>query len=221
MELALVVAARKACIPVFIEDRGVDNTVAVPGVDYVTYIGSDFEKEGVLIAEWLITKTGGAAKIVEFEGTIGSSAAVQRKKGFDSTIALQPGMRILVSKSADFDVKMGHDVAVSLLPQFPTADVIFTQNDGMAFGVIQALEEAGKAPGKDIMIISIDGTKQGAQYIADGKIAAITECNPKFGPIVFDTIQKYANGETVPTVIMNVDRTFDITNVASYIPEAY
>ena len=93
-----IVAARRACIPVFIEDRSVDPAVAIPGVDYVAYLGSDFRKEGELTADWLIAKTGGQARIIELEGTIGSSPGVQRKQGFDARIAGQTGMSILVSQ---------------------------------------------------------------------------------------------------------------------------
>lgn len=217
----MVVAARKACIPVFIEDRQVDTTVAIPGVDYVTNVGSDMVKEGQLAAQWLIKATGGTAKIIEFEGTVGASAATGRKQGFEGELKAYPGMQVLVSQSADFDPQTGHDVAVKLLPQYPQADWIFAHNDGMAFGVIKALQEMGKTPGKDIKIVSIDGTKDGAQDLKDGLIASITECNPKFGPLIFDTIEKYAKGETIPTALMNTDRVFDSTNVDAYLPEAF
>lgn len=216
-----VVAARRACIPVFIEDRAVDTNVAIPGIDYVSYIGSDFRKEGELTADWLIAKTGGQAKIIELEGTVGSSPGVQRKQGFDTRIAAQSGMSILASQSGDFNETMGYSLTKTLVPANPTANVIYAHNDGMAFGVITALAELGKTPGTDITVVSIDGTRKGTQYIIDGKIAAITECNPKFGPIMFDTIEAYARGEQVPLVIKNVDRVFDITNAADYLPEAY
>jgi ribose transport system substrate-binding protein len=216
-----VVAARKACIPVFIEDRSVDTTIAVPGTDYVSYIGSDFLKEGQMTADWLITKTAGQAKIIELEGTVGSSPAVDRKMGFDTEIASQSGMSILVSQSGDFNQAMGHDLTLQLLPQYPTANVIYSHNDGMSFGVIQALQELGKVPGQDITIVSIDGTKQGTQDIIGGQIAEITECNPKFGPIIFDTMEAYARGEQVPLVLKNTDRVFDSTNAAAYLPEAF
>jgi len=217
----MIVAARKACIPVFVEDRGVDQQVAIPGTDYVSYLGSDMVKEGQLTAQWLINKTGGTANIIEFEGTIGSSAAVGRKMGFDSEIAKQSGMHILVSQSADFDPTTGHTLALDLLPKYPTANWVFAHNDGMAFGIIKAMQELSKTPGKELSIVSIDGTKEGAQDLSDGLIAAITECSPKFGPVVFDTIEKYAKGETVPVTIMNTDRVFDSTNVAAYLPEAF
>ncbi|HEY8945512.1 MAG TPA: substrate-binding domain-containing protein, partial [Polyangiaceae bacterium] len=74
-----VVKARRACIPTFIVDRAVDTRIAIPGVDYVSYLGSDFRREGELAAEWLIEATGGEARIIELEGTIGSSPGVLRK----------------------------------------------------------------------------------------------------------------------------------------------
>ena len=217
----MVVAARRACIPVFVEDRSVDTTIAIPGVDYVTLVGSDMVKEGQLTAQWLINKTGGNAKIIEFEGTVGSGAAVGRKQGFDAEIAKNPGMQILASQSADFDVTKGHDLAVTLLPQYPDANWIFSHNDGMSFGIIQAMQEMGKVPGKDIQIVSIDGTKQGAEDLAAGLIAEITQCNPHHGPVLFDTIEKYAQGQTVPTSIMDVDQVIDSTNIDAYLPQAF
>ena len=217
----MVVAARRACIPVFVEDRAVDDTVAIPGEDYVTLVGSDMVKEGQLTAQWLINKTGGNAKIIEFEGTVGSGAAVGRKQGFDTEIAKNPGMQILASQSADFDVTKGHDLAVTLLPQYPDANWIFSHNDGMSFGIIKALQEAGKVPGRDIQIVSIDGTQEGAQDLKAGLIAEITQCNPHHGPKLFDTIEQYAKGETVPTLIMDTDEVIDSTNIDAYLPQAF
>ena len=216
-----VVAARKACIPVFIEDRAVNTTIAIPGVDYVSYLGSDFRKEGELTADWLIAKTGGQARIIELEGTIGSSPGVQRKQGFDARIADQAGMSLLVSQSGDFDQQKGHDLTLQLVPQFPSANVIYSHNDAMSFGVIAALQELGTVPGQDITIVSIDGTKEGTEDVIGGTIAEITECNPKFGPIAFDTMLSYARGDVVPQVVKNVDRVFDATNAADYLPEAF
>ena len=146
---------------------------------------------------------------------------MDRKKGFDSDVASYAGMAILVSQSGDFNTQMGHDLTLQLVPAYPSANVIYAHNDAMGDGVVQALQELGKVPGQDMMIVSIDGTKQGTQDIINGQIAEITECNPKFGPILFDTIEAYARGEQIPTVIKNVDRVFDSTNAAAYLPEAY
>jgi ribose transport system substrate-binding protein len=216
-----VVRARRACIPVFIIDRAVDPNVAFPGVDYVSYLASDFRKEGQMAADWLIQKTQGKANIIQLEGTVGSSPGVQRKRGFDERIAEEDGMTILASESGDFDEDKGYALTKRLVAEHPTADVIYAHNDAMAFGVITALEEMGKVPGEDILVVSIDGTKKATQYILDGKIGVVVECNPKFGPIAFDTMLAYARGDDVPLRVDNVDRIFDIENAAEYLPEAY
>jgi ribose transport system substrate-binding protein len=216
-----VVAARRACIPTFLVDRAVDESIAIPGEDYVAYLASDFREEGVLAAKWLIEKTGGMANIIELEGTVGSSPGVLRKEGFDETIADQDGMKILASESADFNEDKAYEATKRLVKAHPTVDVIYSHNDGMSFGVVTALEEMGKVPGEDILIVSIDGTKKATEYILDGKIGVVVECNPKFGPIAFDTMESYARGEKVPLRVDNVDRVFDITNAAEYLPEAF
>jgi len=216
-----VVAARRACIPTFIVDRAVDPSIAVPGEDYVSYLASDFRKEGEMAADWLIKATNGEAEIIELEGTVGSSPGVQRKKGFDERIADEAGMKLLVSESADFNEDKGYEATKRLMQKYPTANVIYSHNDGMSFGVITALEELGKVPGKDVLIVSIDGTKKATQDIIDGKIGVVVECNPKFGPVAFDTMESYAQGEDVPLQISNVDRVFDIDNAAEYLPEAF
>jgi galactofuranose transport system substrate-binding protein len=86
-----VMAAKKAGIPVILLDRNVDQSLAKAGEDYVTFIGSDFVEEGKRVAEWLIKNANGKTKIIELEGTTGSSPANDRKKGFDETIQAAGG----------------------------------------------------------------------------------------------------------------------------------
>jgi ribose transport system substrate-binding protein len=213
--------AKAACIPVIMLDRDVDHSIAAPGKDYVTMIGSDFVKEGEMAAEWLAKATNNKAIIIELEGTVGSSPAIDRKKGFDEAIKKYPDMKIVASQTGDFARDKGRQVAETLLQAHPDATAIYAHNDEMAMGAIAALEAAGKVPGKDVIIVSIDGTKDAAQAIIDGKLGATVECNPKFGPKAFDTAIAYANGETFPAKIVNPDRFFDSTNAAAYLPEAY
>lgn len=216
-----VVKARRACIPVFVVDRAVDPRIAIPGEDYVAYLASDFRHEGELAADWLIEATGGEAKIIELEGTVGSTPGVERKQGFDERIASKAGMEILASESGDFNEQKGYELTLRLVKEHPTANVIYSHNDAMSFGVITALEELGLVPGQDMLVVSIDGTKKAIEYVLDGKIGVVVECNPKFGPVAYDTMLDYARGEKVPLRVNNVDRVFDITNAADYLPEAY
>ena len=213
--------AAKAGIPVILIDRDVDHTLAKPGEDYVTFIGSDFIEEGQRVAAWLAKAVNGQAKIIELEGTTGSSPANDRKKGFDEAIKQWPGMQILASQSGDFARDKGRQLAETLLQAHPDTTAIYAHNDEMAIGAIAALEAAGKAPGKDVIIVSIDGEKDAVQAIIDGKLAATCECNPRFGPKAFDTMKRYAAGEKLPPYIKNTDNFYDSTNAKDVLDSAF
>jgi ABC-type sugar transport system substrate-binding protein len=216
-----VMAAKKAGIPVILLDRNVDQSLAKAGQDYVTFIGSDFIDEGKRMAEWLLKNKPDGAKIIELEGTTGSSPANDRKKGFDEALAGKAGFEILASQSGDFARDKGRQVAEALLQAHPDADVIYAHNDEMAMGAIAALEAAGKTPGKDVLVLSIDGGKEAVQAVVDGKIAAVVECNPRFGPKAFETLARYANGETIEPWVKNVDKFYDPSNAAAEVANAY
>jgi len=216
-----VMAAKKAGIPVILLDRNVDQSLAKAGEDYVTFIGSDFVQEGQRMADWLIKNANGKTKIIELEGTVGSSPANDRKKGFDEAINAAGGFTILASQSGDFARDKGRQVAEALLQAHPDADVIYAHNDEMAMGAIAALEAIGKVPGKDVIVLSIDGGKEAVQAVVDGKINAVVECNPRFGPKAFETMAKYAAGEKIEGWVKNEDKFYDPSNAAAELANAY
>jgi ABC-type sugar transport system substrate-binding protein len=216
-----VMEAKKAGIPMFLIDRNVDQTLAKGGEDYVAFIGSDFTKEGMQAAEVLTAAVGGNAKIIELQGSTGSSPANDRMAGFAAYIKDHPGMQIIASQSGDFARDKGRQVFETLYQAHPEATALYSHNDEMTMGAIAAMEAAGKVPGKDLIIASIDGTKDATQAIVDGKVLVVVECNPKFGPAAFDAVVKYANGEKLEPRLVNTDRVFTKDNVAAYMPEAY
>jgi ABC-type sugar transport system substrate-binding protein len=217
----VILAARKAGIPVILLDRDVDHTMAKPGEDYVTFIGSDFIEEGRRVAEWLSRNAGDKSLIIEIEGTVGSSPANDRKKGFDDFIKQFPKFKIVASQSGDFSRDKGRQVAETLIQSHPQANIIYCHADEMALGAIAALEAAGRKPGKDVLVVSIDGERDGVQAILDGKMGASCECSPMFGPKAFATMAAYAAGEKIPAFIKNVDRFYDSSNAAVSLPNTY
>ncbi|MDQ3442411.1 MAG: ABC transporter substrate-binding protein [Chloroflexota bacterium] len=234
-----VLKAKAAGIPVILLDRDVDNDIAVPGEDYICFIGSNFIQEGARAAEWLATTMGGTATIIELEGTTGASPAIDRQKGFRDFLAGTyvsednlgtpapapeggfPDMQIVASQTGDFARDEGRQVFETLYQANPEANAVYAHNDEMALGAIAALEAAGKVPGTDVIIVSVDGSRDALQAIVDGKLGATVECNPRFGPKAFETMMQYANGEEVPTTIINPDRFFDASNAEEFLPEAY
>lgn len=216
-----VMEAKKAGIPMFLIDRNVDQNLAKGGRDYVTFIGSDFVKEGMQAAEVLTKAMNGKAKIIELQGSTGSSPANDRKSGFAKYIKDHPGMVIIASQSGDFTRDKGRQVFETLYQAHPQATALYSHNDEMSMGAIAAMEAAGKVAGKDLLIASIDGTKDATRAVIDGKILVVVECSPRFGPTAFDAVVKYANGEAIAPRLVNTDRVITKENAAAYLPESY
>lgn len=209
--------AKAACIPVILIDRDVDHKLVSPNKDYITFIGSDFVKQGQLAADWLIKKTGGKAKIIELEGTTGASAATNRKTGFDDQIKTASGMSIIASQDADFNRDKGRQTMQTLLQAHPDVTAVYAHNDEMAIGAIAALKAAGKKPGKDVIVVSIDGERDGMNAIINGELGTSVQSSPFFGPITFQTINQYASGTKVPDWVVVQDLQYTKDNVQQYL----
>ncbi len=212
-------AAKEAGVPVILTGRTAKGEV---GVDYVTYIASDFYWEGQEAGKWLAEQSGGKARIVEITGTVGSSAAIERAKGFYDAIAEYPEMEVVVSQTGNFlraDAQKVMENAIQSLGN-DGFDAVYTHCDDMTIGAILAMKQAGMTPGKDIYTVSIDGIKEAVQMVVDGDMSCVVTCTPVFGPILFDTIEKYLAGEKLDEFIVNPDKVIDATNAAEELPFA-
>lgn len=212
---AVLDEARRSKIPVVLLDRKIETQK--PDL-YVTVVTADTVEEGRLAGRFLAQKCGGKAKIVELQGTTGSAPAIDRYNGFREAIAAHPEMKIVVSQSADFERSKGKQLMEAIIKsQGGDFQAVFAHNDDMALGAIQALEEAGLRPGRDVLVVSIDGIKAAFEAMVAGKLNASVECDPLFGPLLFDTIEKIRAGQSVPGIIRNQPRVYDTSNAAAAI----
>lgn len=219
--LPAVMKARAAGIPTFLVDRSVDSSVARAGEHFVSFLGSDFIWQGEQVANWVLENFEGEGVIIELEGTTGSSPANDRRKGFDDVMNAQDNMTIVASQSGDFARDLGRQVMETLLQAHPEVNIVYAHNDEMAIGAIQALELAGRKPGEDVLVVSIDGTRDALQAIIDGKMGVTVESSPFFGPLACEVMNKYADGETIEPWVQVKDRIFTQDNAAEFISEAY
>ena len=221
--------ARDAGIPVLVTDRKID--VEDQSL-YAGFIGTDSLKEGRNAGLFVLDKfansrehfdkTGEHINIVELYGTEGSSVALGRAEGFREVLKTHPEFRILYSKSGDFLRSRGYELAVEFLEMHEDIDVIYSHNDGMTLGVIEAMEEKGLVPGTDIVIITIDAQQAAIDALRDGKVNCVIECNPKTGPEIIKLAERLAAGETIPRLQYVHEEVFYETDDLSLIePRGY
>jgi len=201
--------AKAAKIPVILTDRAVatkDDSL------WVTFMGSDFVEEGRRAGRWLLDKTkntSGTVNIVELQGTVGSAPAIDRKKGFEEVIKGQSKYKIIRSQTGDFTRAKGKEVMEAFLKaEGKKINVLFAHNDDMAIGAIQAIEEAGMKPGKDILIISIDGVKGAFEAMIAGKLNVSVECSPLLGPQLMSAVKDLMAGKKLPKRIITNESVF-------------
>jgi len=212
--------AKNAKIPVILTDRAVK--VSDPSL-YVSFIGSDFVEEGRRAGRWLLdyAKKNGdkPLNIVELQGTVGSAPATDRKNGFAEVIAGNPKLKVLRSQTGDFTRAKGKEVMEAFLKsEGKNINVLYAHNDDMAIGAIQAIEEAGLKPGKDIVIVSIDGVRGAFEAMMKGKLNVTIECNPLLGPTLMQTAQAVAAGQPVAKRITVQEGVFPAEVAAKEFP---
>ena len=212
--------AKAAKIPVILSDRAVD--VKDQSL-WVSFMGSDFVEEGRRAGNWLVgdlAKKGmtGDIDIVELQGTVGSAPAIDRKKGFEEVLKSHPNLKITRSQTGDFTRTKGKEVMEAFLKADPNIQVLFAHNDDMAIGAIQAIEEAGKKPGKDIIIVSIDGVKGAFEAMMAGKLNCSVECSPLLGPQLMSAVKDLVAGKTLPKRIVTQEGVFPAEKAAEAFP---
>jgi ABC-type sugar transport system substrate-binding protein len=211
--------AKSAKIPVILTDRQVDSDQSL----WVSLVGSDFEIEGEraahLLEKVLAATPVSPVNIAVLEGTTGSAPATQRATGFKKVAdASDPTWKFVVSQTGDFTRDGGKQVMAAFLQSHPEINVLFAHNDDMALGAIQSIQAAGKKPGTDIKIVSIDGVHDGFVAMSQGYINAIAECNPLLGPQLMDTIKKVLAGSAVDKWIKTQESDFLAADAAAALP---
>lgn len=212
--------AEAAGIPVVLADRGVEEADEDL---YVTRLGSDFVEEGRKAGRWTVEEFADneVTNILELEGTVGSAPANDRKTGFYEILDGEGFSYELVdSQSGNFTAEEGKAVMETFISThgLDDIDLLYAHNDEMGLGAIQAIEEAGFAPGEDVQIIIVDGSAAGFEAAVDGKVNYIVECNPVFGDQLMDLVVDVADGGEFDKFIPVEESVYDEDDFESELP---
>lgn len=187
-----IALANKAKIPVLTLDRGANKGTVV------SHIASDNVAGGKLAGDFIASKLGKGAKLIQLEGIAGTSAARDRGAGFKQA-ADANGFKVLASQPADFDRTKGLNVMENLLSGHGDVQAVFAQNDEMALGAVRALQAAGK---DKVMVVGFDGTDDGVKAVQKGKMAATVAQQPALiGEKGVETAEMVLKGKSGPANI--------------------
>jgi len=195
--------AKQAEIPVILMDRMIETEDESL---YTAYVGADFYAEGRRAGDYLIRKADALGaehlRIAEISGTLESTPMRDRQRGFMDVIGQDPRFEVVESICGDFLRSKGEECMRALLEKYGAdgIDVIYSHNDSMGLGVLDVLEKSGLQPGKDMILITVDGEKEAVDALKAGKINCVVQCTPNLGASVMSLVGDLKAGKEVPKV---------------------
>ncbi|MCS4229031.1 substrate-binding domain-containing protein [Sphingobacterium sp. BIGb0165] len=154
-------------IPVIVTDRKTSSG------QYNAYVGADNLAIGKLAGQYSQAVLQGKGRVGLVTGLSGTSASIEREKGFMQSISAVSGMQVCAVIHGGWEKNIAYTEMREHIAQMAQSDIIFTFNDQMAMGVKKALDETPLQ--KDIKIIGVDalpGPGNGLEQIIQGHMYA-------------------------------------------------
>lgn len=136
-----------------------DNIAA--GRALVTLLGKQAEQLGLA--------SGPSIPMVALSGTRDSSAAKDRDRGLLAA-AVQQRSELLQLVYANWSRELAREKTEILLKRYPNTVSIWSASDGMALGAMEAARNAGRVPGKDLLVGSVDWEPEALEKIRQGDL---------------------------------------------------
>jgi ribose transport system substrate-binding protein len=200
--VSALVKATKANVPIVIVDTRLDAKAAdAAGVKPQTFIGSDNYEGGKLAGEYVVSSSGGKARVGILEGIPGHETGDSRLRGFRDAVAKAPGITIVASQPANWERDQGFNVFQNMLQAHRDIDTVFAASDLMALGAIEAIAAAGRT-GK-IRVVGFDALDDAKKAVDAGTMAATVAQFPyEMGKAAVESAVKILAGEKLPPDIM-------------------
>ncbi|WP_321388352.1 ABC transporter substrate-binding protein [uncultured Enterococcus sp.] len=208
--------AKQAEIPVIVVDRHIN--VSDQSL-YITHIGPSFKAEGnrggLYVTNYFSDSPKEQINILELAGLTETSPTTLRTEGFQETISRDPRMKVMDTLSGDYVRMKGKEQMEEYIKtqDINRIDVLYSHNDEMTHGALEALEETDIIPGKDLVIVTIDAQEDMIRQLRAGVVNCVVECNPNAGWYVANAINRYFDGKELSHEIYMPETVFSESNL--------
>jgi len=150
----------------------------IPNSNRTIYAGVDNVAEAQHVAQMLIDANGGKGNYIILSGLTGNFISEQRDQGFKAAIAANPGTKLLDKQPAEFNRAKGMSVMENMMQKYGPGQIqgVFTVNDEVALGAVQAIQAAGRQD--EIKVVGIDGNEDAANAVKAGTMLATGADDP-------------------------------------------
>ncbi|MDG6399416.1 ABC transporter substrate-binding protein [Pseudomonas quasicaspiana] len=166
---------------------------------YPNFIGSlvgDDEEGGYLTAKRLIglhapLAAGETMEMLAFAGTNTTPVSLKREQGLHRALAEHPEIRLRQIVLGGWRRDRAYEQALMLFKRYPHISLVWSANDQMAFGAMDAARATGREPGKSVLFSSINWSPQSLDALQDGRISALAGGHFMLGGLAMILLHDY------------------------------
>ncbi|WP_248732703.1 ABC transporter substrate-binding protein [Pseudomonas sp. MWU13-2517] len=147
-------------------------------VDWLGSMVSNDEQAGYLMLGDLLREHGPVAPgetidLLAFSGVKTTPAALLREQGLRRALAEHPEVRLRQLVYGEWSRHRACEQATQLLKRYPQTTLVWSANDEMALGAIQALQDSGRVPGKDVLFSALNSSPEILKARLDGRLTTL------------------------------------------------
>jgi ribose transport system substrate-binding protein len=179
----------------------------------LTFVGSDDIAIGHAIAQALIAGLSGKGRIVALDGTPSARTARDRAEGLRRAVAEHPGIDLIDSRIGYLQRAPAREAMDELLAKHPHINGVWTANDMMAFGAVDALAAAGRKA----EVVGINGLPEAIANIERGTMLGSADFSAlNIAAIATRAVLRHLDSKPVPKEILVPAELIDRANIARW-----
>lgn len=217
---ALVIAPTHptALLPVMGEahDAGIPLVTLVSRADYphvACHVGSDDVALASAITDYLCRHLGGAGGLAYIGGHPNSSTSVDREKGFRQALARWPKIEPVAAADGLYQREPAREAMRKIIAAGHAIDGVVAANDFMAFGILDALEEARRR----LPVVGVNAVPEAVAAIREGRMLATAAFDAMaMACIAAEAAVRLLRGREVPREIVLPVTIVDSRNAESW-----
>jgi ribose transport system substrate-binding protein len=195
----------------------------IPGLDVVSYVGTDNRDAGRQAAQYLIDQQGAGKlksdEVAVFKAPPGATSQDERVAGFLDGIKGSPLKVVKTIQAQDTSRATGRANMIDVLTAHPDVGAVFSATDNYGLPVATALAASHKL---DVVNVSVDADDEAVKLIIDGKgmNAEVAQHFYDMGYKAVTTLAQALGGQTVPKAIDTGTTVVTKPNAAAYLKKA-
>jgi ribose transport system substrate-binding protein len=182
------------------------------------HVAMDEKQIGRDIAEWTAKKLGGEGQVAMLLGPSGAPTFKNLAEGYTEVMAKYPDIKIVFKSDGPLTRERGVKQTEDALVANPDLAAVYTANDDVALGAMQAVLAANRA-GKTILT-GMNGVPPALRAVKDGNMAMTVELNPvEWGRLGVDVLATYLKGDKIEPRVFIKHNLIDSSNVDAKLPK--